>query len=260
MVARRPLSLSDFRLTAFRGAERPPERPPSSDRRRVLFTVLWRIGQLMVLTGLVSLAYFGYQNFGTNLVTQREQRALTRELKAAPTARAGSLVAAPPQAPPPPGGALGVIKIPKLGIDRVIVEGVDLEYLKKGPGRYPGTALPGQVGNMAIAGHRTTYGAPFYRLNELVAGDEIIIEYGGAVFTYRVTENKIVQPTDLSVLNPTADRRLTLTTCNPRFSAKERLIIVATLGGGPAGGPANASAYPAQGNSPAAQILPDLSG
>lgn len=126
-----------------------------------------------------------------------------------------------------------MIKIPKISVDRVVVEGVGVEELKKGPGHYPETALPGQLGNMVISGHRTTYGAPFFRLDELATGDEILIQDGQGTFKYRVSEKKIVAPTDLSVILPSSDARITLTTCNPKYSAKQRLIIVGTLEGAP---------------------------
>lgn len=131
--------------------------------------------------------------------------------------------------PPEKGAPIGKISIPKIGVDWIFVEGTDLETLKKGPGRYSGSPLPGRRGNLAIAGHRTTYGAPFNRLDELAQGDEISVSDGAKTYLYRVSEKKIVAPSDLSVIAPTTDYRLTLTTCNPKFSARERLIIVATL-------------------------------
>lgn len=106
--------------------------------------------------------------------------------------------------------------------------------LKKGPGHYPGTALPGGSGNAAIAGHRTTYGAPFFRVDELEAGDPIFITIRGGRYRYDVSELKIVAPEDAWVLEPTEDNRLTLTTCHPRYSAAQRLIVVAQLVSAPA--------------------------
>jgi sortase A len=125
--------------------------------------------------------------------------------------------------------------MPKIGVDRVVVEGVSVADLKKGPGHYPGTAMAGQLGNMVISGHRTTYGAPFNRLDELQVGDEIVVYDRSGPFKYLVSEKKIVKPTAVEVLDPTSDARLTLTTCHPKFSARERLIIVAHLEGTPRG-------------------------
>jgi len=140
-------------------------------------------------------------------------------------------------APPPPaedGDAIAQIRIPRIGITKTVVEGVSTEALKAGPGHYPGTPLPGQAGNSAIAGHRTTYGAPFFRLDELEADDLIYVTTLQGSFVYRVVEQLIVAPSDVWVLDPTIDNRLTLTTCHPRYSARQRLIIVAELIGEPA--------------------------
>jgi sortase A len=131
--------------------------------------------------------------------------------------------------------------IPKIGADKFVVEGVDTPELRKGPGHYPGTPLPGEQGNAAIAGHRTTYGAPFYRLNDLNPGDDIYATTASGRFHYQVSESKVVKPSDVSVLDPTPDSRLTLTTCTPRYSASRRLVIVSRLTGLPAEGPANTS-------------------
>jgi sortase A len=120
---------------------------------------------------------------------------------------------------------------------RVVFEGVSHEDLKRGPGHYPGTALPGVVGNMVISGHRTTYGAPFNRVDELHAGDPIVLETRDTWFTYRVTSEQVVAPTAVSVTYPVpgqkgavpTKRLLTLTTCNPKYSATQRLIVHAIL-------------------------------
>jgi sortase A len=106
---------------------------------------------------------------------------------------------------------------------------VSTSQLRQGPGHYPGTPSPGQPGNAGIAGHRTTYGAPFYRLNELQPGDAIVVTTRAGEFHYAVADSKVVKPTDVSVLDPTPDNRLTLTTCTPRFSASSRLIVVSHM-------------------------------
>ncbi|MBW8824773.1 MAG: class E sortase, partial [Acidobacteria bacterium] len=136
--------------------------------------------------------------------------------------------------PPPTGAAVAVLRIPKIGLDKAVVEGVGVTDLRKGPGHYPGTPLPGQAGNAAIAGHRTTYGAPFYRLDELAPGDELLVTTRQGSFRYRVDRREIVRPDDVAVVAPTAGSRLTLTTCNPRFSARQRLVVSAALVGDPA--------------------------
>lgn len=100
-----------------------------------------------------------------------------------------------------------------------MVEGVDQAHLRRGPGHYAGSPLPGQGGNMAIAGHRTTYGAPFYRLDELEPGDVIRITTRDGEFVYEVTDSEVVAPTRVDVLDDFGDDRLTLTACNPRYPA-----------------------------------------
>ena len=100
-------------------------------------------------------------------------------------------------------------------------------------GHYPDTKMPGQKGNAALAGHRTTYGAPFNRLDDLVAGDPITVTTRAGTFRYEVMEKKVVTPDEVSVLDNTPDNRLTLTTCHPKYSAEQRLIVVALLTGPP---------------------------
>lgn len=140
-------------------------------------------------------------------------------------------------APPGQGGLVGRIQIPSIGADWYFYEGVDLSILKDGPGHYMGTPLPGQPGNAAIAGHRTTYGAPFNRVDELKSGDEITITYvTGAEFTYSYRTTEIVTPDRTDVLQAKdfdgdgeTDNMLTLTACHPKYSARERIIIRARL-------------------------------
>ncbi len=98
-----------------------------------------------------------------------------------------------------------------------------------GPGHYPETPLPGEPGNAAIAGHRTTYGAPFFSLDELGPGDEIVATTYNGRFVFRVIDTTVVAPSEVGVLASTDDTRLTLTTCNPKFSARERLVVSALL-------------------------------
>ncbi len=117
----------------------------------------------------------------------------------------------------------------------MIVEGVTEDELKRGPGHYPGTALPGQKGNVAIAGHRTTYGSPFHDVNELTNGDEIDVTTVYGSFVYVVSDKKVVDPGDTSVLENHNQALLTLTACHPIWSADQRIIIIAKLKGAPVG-------------------------
>jgi sortase A len=121
------------------------------------------------------------------------------------------------------------LRIPRIGLDKIVVEGVQLDDLKKGPGHYPSTPLPGEVGNAAIAGHRTTYGAPFSRIDELKPGDAIETTTYAGTYVYTVTGRKIVSPDDASSLAPTPSATLTLTSCNPKYSTAQRIIVQAVL-------------------------------
>ncbi len=127
------------------------------------------------------------------------------------------------------GDPVARLQIPAIGLDKVVVSGVFSDDLKQGPGHYPATPLPGEVGNAGIAGHRTTYGSPFGDLDKLQPDDEIIVTTTAGRFTFVVVGSKIVQPSDASVLAPSTDVRLTLTTCDPRYSTAHRLVVSAVL-------------------------------
>ena len=130
----------------------------------------------------------------------------------------------------PEGDGLTRIVIPKLGVDTIVVEGTSPAALKAGAGHYPESPLPGEAGNMAIAGHRTTYGKPFADIDTLAEGDEIHLETPVGFYVYRVASKPfIIEPTDRSVLESTELATLTLTTCHPRRSAAQRLIVQAVL-------------------------------
>jgi sortase A len=135
--------------------------------------------------------------------------------------------------PPPPGEALGRLLIPAADVDWVMVEGVSQEALAKGPGHMPSTAMPGQPGNAVVSGHRTTHGAPFFSLDLLEPGDDISIETLTGVHMYEVVEVIVVGPTDVWVTDQVDGAWLTLTTCNPLYSSRERLIVFARLVEGP---------------------------
>ena len=127
------------------------------------------------------------------------------------------------------GDAIGTIRIAKIGVVNEIVQGTDTSSLEKGPGHYPQTALPGLGQTVAIAGHRTTYLAPFRNINTLVPGDKIVVEMPYARFTYVVQYHRIVQPTALWVIDNVGYERLVLSACNPLYSAAQRIIVFARL-------------------------------
>jgi sortase A len=155
---------------------------------------------------------------------------------------------------------MAVVQIPKIHLEKTVVEGVGVADLKKGPGHYPTTPMPGQPGNAAIAGHRTTYGGPFGDLDKLAAGDPILVTTRDGTFRYLTEGSAVVKPSQVSVLDPTPDNRLTLTTCHPKYSASQRLIVVARLQGRAVAPPPVAPQAPGR---PAAARTPvdaDLSG
>ena len=128
-----------------------------------------------------------------------------------------------------PEGAVGKLIIPKIDLEAIVLSGTSQAVLAKGPGHYEETPLPGEEGNCAIAGHRTMHGHPFRHIDRLRAGDKIIIYTSGDKFVYRVIGQKVVKPTDLSVIDRSDEAKLTLTACHPVGSASRRLVVVARL-------------------------------
>ena len=204
-------------------------------------------GRTLVTLGLLILLFVAFQLWGTGIFTARAQDDMRAEFehqldrqhhrRRPSTTRDHAPVDDRPRtstdAAGRPGAAgdwIGTIKIPKIGVDKIFVEGTGRDDLKKGPGHYPGTPLPGQVGNAAIAGHRTTYGQPFFDLDKLEPGDEIVTtSVVGDLHVRRHRQaHRAARATRTSSTTP-PDAQLTLTTCNPKFSARERLVIKAEL-------------------------------
>jgi sortase A len=127
------------------------------------------------------------------------------------------------------GHAIGRIKIDRIGLDMVVVQGTDTSSLQKGPGHYRNTPLPGQPGTVAIAGHRTIYLAPFRHIDEIDPGDEIRIEMPYAAFTYVMQRHEVVDPSDVGILKPVGFNQLVLTACHPPYSAAHRYAVFAKL-------------------------------
>jgi len=140
-------------------------------------------------------------------------------------------LASPPQRvldrKPLKGDAIGRIAIPSIGVSEYVVEGTATGDLRKGPGHYPSTPLPGDRGTTAIAGHRTTYGAPFRRLDAVTRGDRVIVDMPSGRFVYRVQATKVVDDQELSVLGRRPYDRLVLSACHPLYSAAQRIIAFA---------------------------------
>jgi sortase A len=127
------------------------------------------------------------------------------------------------------GDAAGRIRIPAIGVKYVVVDGTDGGSLRKGPGFFPQNPYPGARGTTAIAGHRTTYAAPFRRLDDLDRGDDVIVDMPYGRFTYEVERTRIVKPTALWVLRRASYDRLVLTACHPLYSAAQRIAVFARL-------------------------------
>ncbi|HLT15572.1 MAG TPA: class E sortase [Acidimicrobiales bacterium] len=212
-----------------------------------LARVLGAIGRTCITAGVLILLFVAYQLWGTGIRESQAQARLEDDFEEiladardrTPTTTSttapgeGAATTEPetvePSEPVPEGEPTARIVIPAIGVDKIVVEGVSLADLKKGPGHFPETPLPGQAGNAAIAGHRTTYGAPFHRLDELEAGDEITVETVQGEFRYLVSEQLIVSPTEVHVLEDKGDDRLTLIACHPKYSARQRIVVVAHL-------------------------------
>jgi sortase A len=129
------------------------------------------------------------------------------------------------------GNGIGRIDAPAMDVDAVIVEGTDTGALQKGPGHYPETALPGQGTTIGIAGHRTTYLAPFRQIDEIEEGEVIVVEMPYGSFTYAVETTEIVEPSDVEVVRDIGHERVVLTACHPEYSAAERYVVFGRLVG-----------------------------
>jgi sortase A len=205
------------------------------------------LGTLLLAAGLLGLAWtvtvWRWQDPVTALYTHYEQakldRSLDRQIRSYRVAhrrsestvvRERQLVAAAAAAErlrAKPGAPIGRIIVPRMGLNMVVVNGTDEETLKKGPGHYLGSALPGQGQLIYIAGHRTTYLAPFAKIDQLRKGDRVTVEMPYATFVYRVSGYRIVAADDLSVLRSHGHEVLELQACHPRFFATHRFIAFA---------------------------------
>jgi sortase A len=215
------------------------------------------LGWTLIWSGLFIFGYVGWQIFVTDWLNAGVQAEAADDLVGAfagpePVADSvdtdefleGTEVEPPPDLPelveyfpedaPSQGEPFAFLSIPKIGLDEVVVyEGVDRDTLKDGPGHMSGTPLPGQAGNSVISGHRTTYGRPFFDFDLLGVGDHVMVETSIGTHTYEIREIEVVLPTDVWVTDPRPGSWLTMTTCEPKFSARQRLIIFAEMVDGP---------------------------
>lgn len=198
------------------------------NRRKRQGRALRVAGIVLILAAMAIGGYVWWTLWGTGLTTRAAQNDLRPGFERVLSSQGAAEGPEQGRVVKVPGKAVAIIKIPKIDVNYVVVEGTDTESLKKGPGHYTQTAYPWEDrGRVAIAGHRTTYGAPFWALEKVREGDRIVLETEYGIFDYRVTRTLIVEPSDDSVLEPTVRPTLVLTTCNPRFSAAERLIVFA---------------------------------
>ena len=178
------------------------------------------LGRTMIAAGLLLLSFVGYQLWGTGIAEGRAQKEMATQF------------VKPQPVQPQFGGLVGRINIPSIGVSKYVVAGVRLKDLERGPGLFPGSPLPGQKGNVAIAGHRTTFGAPFSRIDEINDNEKIILETRDGTFTYIVQgEPKIVAATDVAVAKTTNPdiAMITLVSCYPKWTSTQRIVVVAIL-------------------------------
>ncbi|GAA1881787.1 class E sortase [Lapillicoccus jejuensis] len=224
-------------MTAPPDPAAPPERPRPSPA----LVVAGVAGELLLTAGVVVLLFVVWQLAFTAVVDGRAQagtvQALERGFAAAPGSTPGGTA---PSAPTPTdlatGRAWGVLRVPRLGGPtwaKPVLEGVGLDVLADGLGHYPGTALPGEVGNLAIAGHRAGHGNPLIDIDAIRPGDVLVIETRAGWYVYRAVRSEIVAPTAVDVLDPVperpgeqpSERWFTLTSCNPRYGSSMRYVV-----------------------------------
>jgi sortase A len=202
-------------------------------------------GTLLVVAGLGFLAWaltvWQWQDPFTAALNRLEQRELAQEFdrrveegrSGLAAASSDQVLAALPRAAArwrhtsERGDAIARIRIPALGLHRIVVDGTDHDSLERGPGRYLGSAMPGEGELVYIAGHRTTYGAPFSRIDRLRKGDRVVLELPYATFEYSVTGSRVVTASKTSVLKSKGREQLVLQACHPRFFATHRLLVYA---------------------------------
>ncbi|MGY1727784.1 class E sortase [Geodermatophilus sp. SYSU D01062] len=239
----------------------PTDAPaPPGERRRYGRTRgdRWRtlaggLGQALVTAGVVLLLFVVYELWVTDLFSARDQDRLSDRLQTEWSAEPPASGVPTVPAEVPAGEPFAVLHVPRLGEDwsRVVLEGTGEDQLSQGPGHYAGTAMPGAPGNVALAGHRVGRGSPFLDLDRLQPGDPVVVEVADGWFTYRVLGDpaqdpngvpgqQVVTPADVDVIAPVpggapdaapAGSYLTITTCHPRYSARQRLVVHAVLDG-----------------------------
>ena len=222
--------MGTWRPVTLTPADRWGPLPPHAAGARRRGTLRW-LERLLFLVAIVSLGYYAYVSAETALYQAYENRELDTILTSGPAAPPADPSGNSPatRIPPPAGTAIGRIEIPRLGVSAVVRVGSDARTLRLAVGHIPGTALPGDAGNVGLAGHRDTF---FRRLRDIETGDEIRVVTAEGIHTYRVESTHVVEPSDVWVLDPTEHPSLTLVTCYPFHfvgSAPQRFIVRAAL-------------------------------
>lgn len=182
--------------------------------------------------GLLIVLFLLYEFFGSNLVHSRAQQELVDEFRQSLGSQKAPKIV--------PGDPIGILSIPKIKLETALLEGTAPSDLERGVGHFRSTTMPGGPGNVVVAGRRTTFGAPFRDLDELVFNDAITVATRRGIFTYFVTEVRVVKPGKPDVVTATLDNRLTLVTSNPPYVAADRLAVIAELEGDPVAMPVQA--------------------
>ena len=199
----------------------------------MLKSTLRFVASVLMVSGALMLADAGatllWQEPVSAFMAQRQQNQLEEAFANPPATKEAPRQGRPPRQKPLPGQAVGQILFPSLNRKYYVIEGTATADLRKGPGHYPDTALPGQNKTVAIAGHRTTYGAPFRTIDKLKPGNRISMRMRYGTYVYRVQKTRIVAPTETSVTDNVGYDRLVLTACHPLYSAAQRIVVFAKL-------------------------------
>ena len=256
------MSGDDDRWPAFLAETEDRDRDPAPQREsgahhrrrpRTLARATHAFGEVLLTVGVLTLLFVGYTLWWTGVETGNQQESLKDELaeqwqgqEGVPPPVPGESLA-PGATEPPPGLAdveigdgVAILRIPRFGPSYAwaVVEGIDLDNLARGPGHYPDTALPGEIGNFAVAGHRATHGEPFAQFEALEMGDPVVVETATQWFTYEITNidypvpissGWALDPNPLDLGNAPTKSMMTLTTCHPRWASTFRFLVFSEL-------------------------------
>jgi sortase A len=197
------------------------------------------VGEVLLTLGVLLLLFAAWQLWWTDVVSDRESARVVEELRGGFAGRTDADASSAGAGVRLADGAFALVLVPRFGAEwvRPVFEGTGLSVLAKGVGHYVGSAEPGQVGNFAVAGHRTTHGRPFHDIDALRPGDRVVVQTAEAVYVYAVSGHEVVDPSDVRVIAPVPDEPgstptealLTMTSCDPPFRATQRYVVHARL-------------------------------